>query len=110
MEKLKRKKEGITLVALMITIILLLILAGVTISVTIGEDGLFGMAKKAKEETNKQTAKETMDIKILNIQTITYERKQRKPTLQELADSLYEDSEIAYVRLEKATGAIIKNT
>ena len=40
-----RKENGITLVALIITIILMLILAGVVLSLTIGENGVFKMAK-----------------------------------------------------------------
>lgn len=41
------QNKGITLIALIITIIILLILAGVTINVLIGENGLFSIAKKA---------------------------------------------------------------
>ncbi len=40
-------QKGITLVALVITIIILLILAGVTISLTLGENGLFKTAQNA---------------------------------------------------------------
>lgn len=39
--KFKNKKDGITLIALVITIIVLLILAGITIATITGEDGLF---------------------------------------------------------------------
>ncbi len=53
-------QKGITLVALMITIIVLLILAGVTLSLTLGDKGIFNTAKwaarnytnAAKEELN----------------------------------------------------------
>ena len=40
-------QKGITLVALVITIIVLLILASVTISLTLGENGIFQTAKNA---------------------------------------------------------------
>lgn len=40
-------QKGITLVALVITIIILLILAGVTISLTLGDNGLFKTAQGA---------------------------------------------------------------
>ena len=43
----KRKKEGITLVALVITIVVLLILAGITISLTIGQNGIITRAQDA---------------------------------------------------------------
>ena len=44
-------QNGITLVALVITIIVLLILASVTISLTLGQNGLFNTAKNAAKPT-----------------------------------------------------------
>ncbi|MBO5478369.1 MAG: hypothetical protein J6A04_01415 [Clostridia bacterium] len=40
-------QKGITLVALVITIIVLLILAGITISLTLGQDGILKRAQEA---------------------------------------------------------------
>ena len=42
-----KKEKGITLIALVVTIIVLLILAGVAISLTIGQGGIFERAEKA---------------------------------------------------------------
>ena len=42
-----KKESGITLVALVVTIIVLLILAGVAISLTIGNNGIFQRAQQA---------------------------------------------------------------
>lgn len=50
----KKGQNGITLVALVITIIILLILAGVTIASLTGT-GLFGKAKEAKNATDNAT-------------------------------------------------------
>ena len=50
MEKL-RKNKGITLIALVITIIVLLILAGVSIAMITGQNGILTQAQKAKNET-----------------------------------------------------------
>lgn len=100
-KKQNNNENGITLISLVITIIVLLILAGVTLSLTLGNNGIFNTAKQAGEETNKQTAIETMRVKIMNMQTVTYAEKGRMPTLQELADNLCEDNEIAYVSLSK---------
>ena len=50
MNNLKRK-NGITLIALVITIIVLLILAGVTIATLTGDNGILSQAQKAKEST-----------------------------------------------------------
>ena len=49
--------RGITLIALVITIIVLLILAGITISVTVNS-GIVGNAKKASDDTQKAQADE----------------------------------------------------
>ena len=51
MKKLKRETNGITLVALVITIIILLILAGIAIASLTGDNGLFARARQAREET-----------------------------------------------------------
>ena len=52
----KRKERGITLIALVITIIILLILAGVSIAMLTGNNGVLSQAEKAKNETeNAQT-------------------------------------------------------
>ena len=52
------KKKGITLIALVITILILLILAGITITAITGENGLLNSALKAKEETEIENEKE----------------------------------------------------
>ena len=52
-----RKNKGITLIALIITIIILLILVGVSVNLLIKGD-LFGSAQKAVEGTNDKTAQE----------------------------------------------------
>ena len=48
----ERKLNGITLIALVITVIVLLILAGAAVSVGLNEDSLFDKAESAKLETN----------------------------------------------------------
>ena len=44
----KKNEKGITLIALVITIIVLIVLAGIAISMTIGENGIFTKAREAK--------------------------------------------------------------
>ena len=56
--KVKKYNKGITLVALVITIIVLLILAGVGISSLTGEDGLIEKAKQAAEEYEQASQEE----------------------------------------------------
>ena len=52
MKKIKLNSKGITLIALVITIIILIILEGVIINLILGENGII---KKAKEAEHKQT-------------------------------------------------------
>ncbi len=93
-------KKGITLISLVITIIIMLILAGVVVTLALGNNGLIGKAKEAKEKTNKQTAIEQINLKITNAIMKKYAEEQRDPTLQELANDFCEDDEIEYVELE----------
>ena len=49
----KWKEKGVTLIALVITIIVLIILAGVAINALVGEDGIITQAQKAKDDTEQ---------------------------------------------------------
>ena len=64
MEKFQNK--GITLIALIITIIVLLILAGVSIATLTGENGLITRAGDAEYETEKAQLKENLQIEALS--------------------------------------------
>ena len=58
----KEKNNGITLIALVITIVVLIILAGISISIILGENGLVAKAKRAATQTEKVTANEEMGM------------------------------------------------
>ena len=53
MQKQKSKEKGITLVALVVTIIVLIILAGVSIAMLVGENGIITQAQRAAQETEQ---------------------------------------------------------
>ena len=66
------KKNGITLIALVVTIVVLLILAGITINMLFGTDGIFKVAGNAANEwneavANEQTSLETITGQIQNL-------------------------------------------
>ena len=61
-------KNGITLIALVITIIVLLILAGVAIATLTGENGLFARAKQAKQTQTESEMKEKLNLSIQELQ------------------------------------------
>ena len=60
--KIKEEIKGITLVALVVTIIVLLILAGVAISLSIGEDGIFKRAKEGAETYQNASENEKVEL------------------------------------------------
>lgn len=67
-----KKERGITLIALIVTIIVLLILAGVTISLAVSNNGIFDKAKTAgnkykEAETNEQAGLNAADTEMQNI-------------------------------------------
>jgi hypothetical protein len=64
-EELINNKKGITLVALVVSIVVLIILAGVSISMLTGENGLIRQATKAKEETEIATWNEQKQLIVL---------------------------------------------
>ena len=59
---MKKDVKGITLIALVITIIVLLILAAVSIAMLTGKNGLLQKATKAKEENKLAQAKEQINL------------------------------------------------
>ena len=63
MEKVKNSK-GITLIALVITIIVLLILAGVSIATLTGQNGVLTKASTAQKDTEIESAKEQAKVDI----------------------------------------------
>ena len=67
--KFPTSNTAITLVALVITIIVLLILAGVTLNMVIGENGIFGKANNAKNKTEIAQYEEELRMCVLEIQT-----------------------------------------
>ena len=62
MKKFKETQRGITLIALVITIVILIILATVTLNVVLGDGGLIQRAQQAKELTEEAAAKEEQQI------------------------------------------------
>ena len=66
-ENLQRnvKNQGITLIALVATIVILLILSGVTINMLLGENGIIRTAQEAKNTWEEATANEEGGIQNL---------------------------------------------
>ena len=67
-----KNQKGITLVALVITIVVLLILAGVTISMVMGPNGVLTNSQIAKEKSAKGTANDALSTALSSISTTYY--------------------------------------
>lgn len=76
----KRQDEGITLIALVVTIIVLLILASVSIATLTGENGILTQANRAKEEIRGASVEEQVELWKIN---------------QELDNSVEEDTTLS---------------
>ena len=101
-----KKEHGITLLALVVTIIVLLILAGITIGAITGDDGIINKAKESKRESEIAQWEERIDTAIINA-----ENKYRDPTLEDVIDELYEEDIIDDKEkdVDRETGAITTN-
>ena len=79
---------------LVVTIIILLILAGVTLWLMGGSEGILGKATKATDLTNIATAKEQVSLKIKEYETEYYDKVYVKGSTdisQEVADWIFEN-------------------
>ena len=65
----KKKIGGITLIALVITVIIMLILAGVTVSALNGENGIIKKATQAKSKIGRSNALEQINLAIITART-----------------------------------------
>lgn len=64
--KTLNKERGITLIALVVTIVVLLLLAGVAISMLTGDDGIITNAGNAKNENDQSALEEEVDLAVSN--------------------------------------------
>lgn len=61
-----RRNDGITLIALVVVIIVLIILANTSLSMILGNSGIFNQIDDAKKQTEYTTAKEKLTLSIMN--------------------------------------------
>ena len=75
------KSRGITLVSLVVTIIVLLILAGVSLYLVAGSNGILGRAAKALDKNKVAIAKEQVELALVDFQNEFFEGKYVSKTL-----------------------------
>ena len=82
--KILKNKNAITLIALVITIIIMLLLAGVAIQMTIGENGLIAKSTQAKSQQAKSELYETAKLSYLNLKAKSIEAGLTNPTVESI--------------------------
>ena len=86
-----KENKGVTLIALAVTIVVMLILAGVTISVLNGENGIVKQAQKAKEESKIKELKEKVRIDIAGKRVENINGELRVSVLKEILDKYFDN-------------------
>ena len=98
-----KNKNGITLIALVITIIVLLILAAISITMLTGDNSILKRATDAKEKTGNAQIKERIQLAYNSALTkdITEENRElKKSTLQEELDNEFTDKSVVITESE----------
>ena len=84
-----KKERGITLVALVVTIVVLLILAGVSISMVLGNNGIVTKAKSTQVEQNKAYGKEVIESALKSVQIDILSGKKTTATATDVVTAIY---------------------
>lgn len=82
---MERKSKGITLIALIVTIILMLILAGVVLSLTLGESGILQKTEQASEQYKISQIIDELELEKADL---LIKRNGKVPSVQEYVDYL----------------------
>ena len=78
----KEKNKGITLIALVITIVIMLLLAGVAIQMSMGENGLISKSVQAQKEQAKAQLYDTAKLSYANLNAKALENGQLSPNAE----------------------------
>ena len=86
-----KENKGITLISLVITIIVLLILAGISIGTLTGDNGIINKAKEARLQSDFGSVKEGTSLAVTEYNMEKYTENQQKPFLEWLQEKGYID-------------------
>lgn len=86
--KIYKNKNGITLIALVITIVIMLLLAAIVIQLTLGENGLISKANQAKIEQEKSELYDDAKLEYLNLKTKAIENNQPDPKSESILSEI----------------------
>lgn len=86
-----KEQKGITLIALVVTIIVLIILAGISISLLFGKSGIITRAKKGQEIVDVSTAQDRLELVKSEIPLKEIENKDSTVNLNNYLEELNKD-------------------
>jgi len=96
---MKQNQKGITIVALVVTIVVLLILAAITIGSLKSDNGIIKEANTAKKAVEMQALEEQIEMAIIKA-----EQKHRNPTLEQVIEEIEKIEHVT--KVDKETGEI----
>ena len=96
-KRMQKNSKGITLIALVITIIILLILAGVTIATLTGDNGILTQAGKAKDKTTEAESIERVQVEVAGSYGIdgTIDKEQLNKNLKNINGLIYNEKPLS---------------
>lgn len=100
-----KQKKGITLIALVVTIVVLLILAGISIRTVFSDDGVISKSRDAKTNTEYATLEDRVDLAIADAKS-----KNINPTIDNIITELINEGVITdATQVNTETGEITTN-
>ena len=112
-----KEMKGITLVALVVTIVVLLILAGVSINMVLGNNGIINKAKKAGTKSAESSVKEKLDMTLLeysmysgsSLENFLNSKKESGEidSVTKQADGTFEVEKDGYIATVNANGTLV---
>lgn len=101
------REKGITLIALVVTIILLIILSGVVINMSFKEGGIFKTAKESKKIYEIEAIKEKINLEIASLEMEKIRKNEGSPSLQEILERLLQKGIIvSYGDIDEQTQSV----
>ena len=99
-----KKQNGITLISLIITIIIMLILAGVSLSMVMGDGSIIDQANAATEKTRAGEVREQVDLARSANKMIKYSNVGSVKTKEEMVQELHSNNQITDEEKNKLLG------
>ena len=104
-----KKNSGITLIALVITIVVLLILAGISISAVLGKNGILDKAKEAKYLTKLREYEERVTLIVASEKTLKVTENKEEKLINLVYNKLDEQEWVGLVEIKEQDDELEEN-